>query len=155
MRLGNVLAVAGVLGAAAWIGRWAADGSVSDGVGDVLLWVGAALLTVLAVGVGTLMVRPLPLKAVVGPCVGLLAWSLGAVVGVDGDAVRAGIVGLVLLVVVPVTWERLRPLAASRAAEKAAAGGGRGSGRGSGGGSGKGPGSRAAGKPQRAGSHAR
>jgi hypothetical protein len=144
MRLGNVLAIAGVLGAAAWIGRWAVDGTASDGVGDVLLWVGAALLTVLSVGVGTLMVRPLPLKAVVGPCVGLLAWSLGAVIGVDGDALRAGIVGLVLLVVVPVTWERLRPLAASRAAERAAAGG-----------SGKGSGTRAAGKAQRAGSHAR
>ena len=107
VRLGTVIAIAGVLGGALWIVRW----GVGDGsTGDVLLYAGAVLVTVLAVGVGSLMVRPIPLKAVVGPCVGLLAWSLAAVVGLDGDPVRAGIVGLVLLVVVPVTWERTRPL---------------------------------------------
>ena len=107
MRLGTVLAVAGVLGGALWIARWGlGDGTAGDG----LFWAGAALLTAAAVGVGTLMVRPVPLKAVVGPCVGLLALSLGAVLGLDGEPVRAGIVGLVLLVVVPVTWERTRPL---------------------------------------------
>lgn len=127
MRFGNVLAVAGVLGAALWIVRWGlGDGSAGDG----LFWAGAALLVALAVGVGSLMVRPVPLKAVVGPCVGLLALSLGVVLGLDGEPVRAGIVGLVLLVVVPVTWERARPLQRKPAREPKA-------------------------KPQKAGSHAR
>lgn len=118
MRLGTVIAVAGVLGGVLWIVRWGlGEGTPSD----ALLYAGAALVTVMTVGAGTLMVRPVPLKAVVGPCVGLLAWSLAAVVGLDGDPVRAGVVGLVLLVVVPVTWERTRPLQAKAAARAATA----------------------------------
>ena len=107
MRLGTVLAVAGVLGGALWIVRWALGGGSA---GDALFWAGTALVTAAAIGVGTLMVRPIPLKAVVGPCLGLLAVSLGAVLALDGEPVRAGIVGLVLLVLAPVAWERTRPL---------------------------------------------
>lgn len=125
MRLGTGVMLAGVLGGISWVVRWA----VPDGTAaDALLWAGAVLLTVLAVGTGTLMVKPVALKAVVGPCVGLLGWSLAAVAGLGGDPMRAGLVGLALIVVAPVTWERLRPLPAPR---------------------------RATVKPQRAGSHAR
>lgn len=125
--VGTTLAALGVLGALAWVARWAlADSSAFDS--DLLLWVGAGLLSVLAMAAGAAMVRPPALRVVVGICLGLLCWSLGAVAGLDGDPVRAGVVGLVLVVVVPVAWERTRPLptkrpttAAANAAPEAAA----------------------------------
>lgn len=118
--VGTTLAALGVLGALAWVARWAlADSSAFDP--DLLLWVGAGLLSVLAVAAGAAMVRPPALRVVVGTCLGLLCWSLGAVAGLDGDPVRAGIVGLVLVVVVPVAWERTRPLPTERVTEKTAA----------------------------------
>ncbi|MEE3126496.1 MAG: hypothetical protein VX494_04730 [Actinomycetota bacterium] len=105
MQVGTIVSGIGVLGAGAWVARWATDL-------DPLLWVGAALLSVVAVAAGAGMVKPVPLRAVVGVCLALLCWSLGAVAGLDGDPVRAGVVGLVLLVVVPVGWERVRPVRA-------------------------------------------
>jgi hypothetical protein len=114
--VGTVLSGFGVLGGLLWIARWAVGG-------DALLWAGAALLTVLAAGAGAGLVRPVPLRVVVGVCVALLCWSLGAVLGLDGDPVRAGIAGLVLVVLVPVWWERTRPLPATRAHGSHAVGG--------------------------------
>lgn len=113
VQVGTIVSGAGVLGAAAWIARWATDL-------DPLLWVGAALLSVVAVAAGAGMVKPVPLRVVVGVCLALLCWSLGAVAGLDGDPVRAGIAGLVLLVVVPVAWERVRPVGPKRARPAAA-----------------------------------
>ncbi len=113
VQVGTIVSGAGVLGAAAWIARWATDL-------DPLLWVGAALLSVVAVAAGAGMVKPVPLRVVVGVCLALLCWSLGAVAGLDGDPVRAGIAGLVLLVVVPVAWERVRPVGPKRVRPAAA-----------------------------------
>ena len=115
VQVGTVVSGIGVLGAGAWVARWATDL-------DPLLWVGAALLTVVAVAAGAGMVKPVPLRAVVGVCLALLCWSLGAVAGLDGDPVRAGVVGLVLMVVVPVGWERVRPVGPRRALRGARAG---------------------------------
>ena len=114
VQVGTVVSGIGVLGAGAWVARWATDL-------DPLLWVGAALLTVVAVAAGAGMVKPVPLRAVVGVCLALLCWSLGAVAGLDGDPVRAGVVGLVLMVVVPVGWERVRPVGPRRATGSSAA----------------------------------
>ena len=74
-----------------------------------------AVGAVVAVAAGAGMVKPVPLRAVVGVCLALLCWSLGAVAGLDGDPVRAGVVGLVLVVLVPVGWERVRPVGPRRA----------------------------------------
>lgn len=115
VQVGTVLSGFGVLGGLLWIARWAVGG-------DVLLWAGAALLTVLAAGAGAGLVRPVPLRVLVGFCVALLCWSLGAVAGLDGDPVRAGVAGLVLVVLVPVWWERTRPLPAARTAGTRATG---------------------------------
>ena len=103
VQVGTVVSGVGVLGAVAWVARWATDL-------DPLLWVGAALLSVVAVAAGAGMVKPVPLRVVVGVCLALLCWSLGAVTGLDGAPVRAGVAGVVLLVVIPVAWERVRPV---------------------------------------------
>ena len=102
VQVGTVVSGVGVLGAVAWVARWATDL-------DPLLWVGAALLSVVAVAAGAGMVKPVPLRVVVGVCLALLCWSLGAVTGLDGAPVRAGVAGVVLLVVIPGAWERVRP----------------------------------------------
>ncbi|CAM3910020.1 hypothetical protein NOMA109596_16095 [Nocardioides marinus] len=111
VQVGTVVSGVGVLGAVAWVARWATDL-------DPLLWVGAALLSVVAVAAGAGMVKPVPLRVVVGVCLALLCWSLGAVAGLDGAPVRAGVAGLVLLVVIPVAWERVRPVGPAPAAAR-------------------------------------
>lgn len=140
VQVGTVVSGVGVLGAGAWVARWATDL-------DPLLWVGAALLSVVAVAAGAGMVKPVPLRVVVGVCLALLCWSLGAVAGLDGAPVRAGVAGVVLLVVIPVAWERVRPVSPAVAPAPAGARGSTRAGR-------AGGGKRAA-PEKRPGSHAR
>lgn len=89
MRESTIVVIAGAVGGALWLVRWIADV-------DALLWPGAVLLSVVVLAAGASLVRPVVLRVVVGLCVVALAWSLAAVVDVQGSLVVGGVVGAVV-----------------------------------------------------------
>lgn len=86
MRESTIVVIAGAVGGVLWLVRWIADV-------DALLWPGAVLLSVVVLAAGASLVRPVVLRVVVGLCVVALAWSLAAVVDVQGSLVVGGVVG--------------------------------------------------------------
>ena len=89
MRESTIVVIAGAVGGLLWLVRWIADV-------DALLWPGAVLLSVVVLAAGASLVRPVVLRVVVGLCVVALAWSLAAVVDVQGSLVVGGVVGAVV-----------------------------------------------------------
>lgn len=96
-----MLVAAAVVGGGLWVVRWVAGQ-------DALLWPGAVLLTVVALGLGAALVRPVPLRVVVGGCLALLCWSLAVVLGLDGEAWRGGVVGAAAVLAAALAWARTR-----------------------------------------------
>lgn len=89
MRESTIVVIAGAVGGLLWLVRWVADV-------DALLWPGAVLLSVVVLAAGASLVRPVVLRVVVGLCVVALAWSLAAVVDVQGSLLVGGVVGAVV-----------------------------------------------------------
>ena len=94
--------IAGLLGGACWVARWAADlAGSTPSWSDTIYWVGLGLLGVaLACAGGALVSRSAVwLRVIVAVAFPLLVWSVYAVVKGDSDAVTLdGVLGAVAIV---------------------------------------------------------